>query len=182
MKRILFLHSIIPFFLLSLFVITSLILPKKVHAQFDCSLCSSQCNSTQQCVPSSVDQTKCTCTNINNPNPVNSVFGQIKPPPGANRFGTGNFQDGLIPFINIILRLVFLVAGLWAFFNILFAGFMFMQAGGDPKAIGNAWGKIWQSFVGLLILTSSFLIAAIIGIVMFGSPTALLNPVLTGAP
>ncbi len=94
----------------------------------------------------------------------------------------GSFCKGLVPFINNILRLFFIIAGLIAFLNILLAGFMFMSAGGDPKAIQGAWGKIWQSFIGLLVLVAAFLISAIIGIVIFGNPTAILNPILTGAP
>ncbi len=111
---------------------------------------------------------------------INNVIGTIKPPPGIVQYG--NFCTGAMSFANNILRLFFIVSGLWAFLNIVIAGFQFMQAGGDPKAIQAAWAKIWQSFVGLLILVSSFLIAAIIGIVIFHNPGAILNPTITGAP
>lgn len=111
---------------------------------------------------------------------INNVFGILNPPPGADKYG--NFCTGAMSFANNILRLFFIVSGLWAFLNIVIAGFQFMQAGGDPKKIEQAWAKIWQSFVGLLILVSSFLIAAIIGIVVFHDPGAILNPTITGAP
>lgn len=110
----------------------------------------------------------------------NNPFGIVKPPPGADKYGS--FCTGFIPFLNNILRIFFIIAGLFAFVNLVIAGFEFMQAGGDAKQIEKAWAKIWQSFVGLLILVSSFAIAALIGIVLFKDPGAILNPVITGAP
>jgi hypothetical protein len=88
---------------------------------------------------------------------------------------TGKFT-GIADFFNSILRLLFAVAGIWAFINLIIAGFQFMTAGGDSKNISKAWNRIWQSFLGLLIIVCSFLIAAIIGIVIFNDPTAILLP------
>lgn len=85
---------------------------------------------------------------------------------------------GIISFLNIILKLIFIVAGLFAFFNIVIAGFDFINAGGDPKKVASAWERIWQSVLGLLIIVSSFLLAAIIGLILFKDPSAILNPKL----
>lgn len=85
---------------------------------------------------------------------------------------------GLIGFFNNILKLIFIVAGLYAFVNIILAGFGFMSAGGDPKVFGKSWQRIYQTILGLAIIVASFLIAAIIGIVFFKNPTALLQPSL----
>ena len=108
------------------------------------------------------------------------IIGCITPPafitPGIDP-GTGQLT-GIMVFLNSLLRLVFIAAGLFGFFNLIIAGFQFMTAGGDPKAIGKAWEKIWQSFVGLLIIVSSFLLAAIIGILLFRDPFAILKPTL----
>jgi hypothetical protein len=145
------------------------------------------------CVGGSCTNVGTSCAQIgaqsceNNPNicsansgATDDIFGKVKPPPGVSRFG--NFNQGLIPFANIILRAVFIIAGLYAFINIIMAGFQYLSAGGDPKAIGHAWEKIWQSFVGLLILVASFLLAALVGIIFFGDPMFILNPKITGAP
>lgn len=68
------------------------------------------------------------------------------------------------------LRVIFFVGGIWAFINIITAGFQFMNAAGDPKAIQAAWGRIWQSLLGLLIIASSFVISAIVGYLIFKDP------------
>lgn len=85
---------------------------------------------------------------------------------------------GLIAFGNTILRLAFIIGGIWALLNIVLAGYGFLGAGGDPKNITKAWARMWQSMVGLMIIVSSFALAAIIGIVVFNDPTAILIPKL----
>lgn len=104
-------------------------------------------------------------------------------PPGTGLLATppidstGKFT-GIVSLLNSFLKLIFIAAGLWGFFNIIFAGFSFMNAGGDPKNITKAWDKIWQSIVGLLIIVLSFLLAAIIGIILFRDPMYILQPSL----
>ena len=119
------------------------------------------------------------------------IFGDIKNPftisgvpiPGL---GTGLTDAsptnpfGLIFLFNNLLRLIFVVGGLFAFIQILLAGFQFISAGGDPKGIESAWGKIWQSIVGLLIMVLSFGLAALFGILLYGDALAILNPKLYG--
>ena len=86
--------------------------------------------------------------------------------------GTG----GLILMINNTLRLVFIAAGMYAFINILIAGGKYMTAGGDAAQIEECWAKIWQSFVGLIIMIGAFAFAVLIGQLFFGDAGALLNP------
>lgn len=112
---------------------------------------------------------------------TDDIFGQISPPISGLPEGitqTGE-MPGVVALINIVLRIIFIVAGVYALFNIIIAGMTFIGAGGDPKKVVQAWEKIWQSFLGLVIIVCSFLIAAIIGIILFGDPTYILNPKLT---
>lgn len=106
-------------------------------------------------------------------------LGCITPPsfisPGVT---TGGQLPGIIFMINTILRLIFIAAGIWALFNLILAGFQFMTGGGDPKEVSKAWTKIWQTMLGLLIIVASFLIAAILGMLLFHDPGAILNPSL----
>jgi hypothetical protein len=53
-----------------------------------------------------------------------------------------------------------------------------MTAGGDPKNFSKAWDRIWQTLMGLMVIVASFLLAAIIGILFFKNPTAILQPTL----
>jgi hypothetical protein len=112
------------------------------------------------------------------PDPTDPI-GKITPPswwtlPGIDPI-TGQLI-GPIGLLNSFLKLIFIVAGLWAFLNLILAGFGFISAGGDPKNVTKAWDKIWQTLVGLLIIVASFLLAAIFGMLLFKDPTAILQP------
>lgn len=103
------------------------------------------------------------------------IFGKVSPPPGIDKY-KGLTEGGLVSFLNVILNLLVVVAGLYALFNLIFAGYQFMSAGGDQKAVEAAWGKIWQSLLGLTIVAGSFLLAALFGWLIFGDASAILKP------
>lgn len=107
-----------------------------------------------------------------------NIFGKVQPPPGIDKY-KGLTEGGLVSFLNVILNLLVVVAGLYALFNLIFAGYQFMSAGGDPKNVEAAWNKIWQSLLGLVIVAGAFLLAAVFGQLIFGSPYAILNPTLS---
>lgn len=109
-----------------------------------------------------------------------SLFGKIAPPPGVAEYG--DFQTGMIKFANNLLKLIITGAAIFAFINIIIAGYNFLGAGGDSKKIESAWSKIWQSFLGLLIVAGSFVLAAIFGYLIFGDPGAILSPQIYGPP
>ncbi|MBI3380211.1 hypothetical protein HY029_05650 [Candidatus Gottesmanbacteria bacterium] len=118
------------------------------------------------------------------PSDPGCAIGKLSPLPGMDPGIdpiTGQFT-GIVVFLNSILRLVFIVAGIWAFLNFIIAGYGFMNAGGDGKNITKAWDRIWQTFLGLLVIVASFLLAAIAGILIFHNAGAILNPTLGGAP
>ena len=107
-----------------------------------------------------------------------SLIGTVKSPlPAAYQSVAGG---GLILFLTNILRLVFVVSGIFAFINLILAGFQFMSAGGDPKAVEKAWGKIWQSLMGLILVVGSFALAALFGYLLFGNAGFILNPQIYG--
>ncbi|MEK7521337.1 MAG: hypothetical protein AAB599_00845 [Patescibacteria group bacterium] len=101
------------------------------------------------------------------------IFGSITHPTGST-----SGVAGLGNLIGAVLQLLVVIAGIWALFNFILAGYQFIQAGGDSKAVSAAWARIWQSLVGIVIVAASFLFAAIIGQIFFGSPTAILSPKL----
>lgn len=106
----------------------------------------------------------------------------ISPPPGISKWiGSGEGAvPGLVPFFNALLKLIVVLAGLFAFFNLIIAGYQFMSAGGDSKKVSEASSKIWQSLIGLLIVAGSFVLAAIFGWLLFGDARAILVPAIYG--
>lgn len=111
---------------------------------------------------------------------MDDVVGTVTNPlPGAYQNLEGS-PGGLVLFLTNILRLVFVVAGIWAFINFIIAGFQYMTAAGDTKSLTAAWARIWQSLVGMVIIVGSFALAALLGQLFFGDPTAILSPTLYG--
>jgi len=133
------------------------------------------CYGGSRCLPGmegSLADTPCTSD-------ADCLIGKVAPPPGVLQWITNNpggAVPGLIPFLNALIQLLIVLAGLYTLFNLIMAGYGFMSAGGDPKGIEKAWAKIWQSLLGLLIIAASFLLAAIFGWLLFKDPGAILNP------
>lgn len=105
-------------------------------------------------------------------------IGTIQQPSFYNNFGGGVAQGGVGNFLQLIFNLLIVGGGIYALFNFILAGYAFLSAGSDPKKVEGAWAKIWQSVIGLVFIAGSFLLAAIFGQLIFGSPTAILNPSL----
>ena len=101
------------------------------------------------------------------------IFGQVTPPPGVSAIGPD--ISGLATLLNVVVKTLIVIAGLYSFINIILAGYQFLSAGGDSKAVQNAWAKLWQTLIGLLFVAGSFVLAAIFGQLIFKDPTALLQ-------
>lgn len=106
-----------------------------------------------------------------------AIWGNISPPPGVNKYGSDvvGGASGLQLFISNGVKTIIAFAGVYAFFNILFAGYAFMSAGGNPEKIGQAWSKIYQTMIGLLVAAGSFVLAALFGYLIFKDPNALIQ-------
>jgi len=114
---------------------------------------------------------------ISKPVQAAGIFGQIKPPPGVDKYSGGQ-GAGLVKLLNNILRLLIVGAGLFALFNFIIAGYEFITAGGDAQKINQAWAKIWQSLLGLVVAAGSFTLAAVFGKLIFGRWDAILTPTI----
>lgn len=107
-----------------------------------------------------------------------NIFGPITNP---NPYGDiSNPGKGIVGFANNILKLVLVGGGIFVFINFISAGFSYIQAGGEPKKLEQISGKIVNSIVGLVLMAGSFVIAAILGQIIFGDATAILNPKIYG--
>jgi len=107
------------------------------------------------------------------------IVGTINNP--LTKYGAYNAQGGgLIGLFTNVLRLVFVVAGIYALMNFIIAGYQYMTAGGDSKALSSAWSRIWQTLFGLVIIVSSFALAALFGYLIFGDAGFILRPSIYG--
>lgn len=106
------------------------------------------------------------------------VIGTIEP--GKEFLPYGSLGTGVMQFFTNILRLIFVGAGIYTFMNLITAGFQYMSAGGDTKALTAAWARIWQTLLGLLIIVASFAIASLFGYLFFGNAGFILNPKIYG--
>ncbi len=108
-------------------------------------------------------------------------FGTITPPRAVSNFGDIE-SGGLGNFLNLILRVMIIGAGIYALFNFVMAGYAFLSAGDDSKKVEGAWGKIWQSALGLAVAAGAFVLAAIFGQLIFGDWNFILNPSIPETP
>lgn len=109
---------------------------------------------------------------------TSDIVGQVTNPlPHAYQ---GVTSGGLVLFITNIIRFLFVAAGIFAFINLILAGFQYMSAGGDTKAMSQAFAKIWGSLLGLVIVVGSFALASLFGYLLFGDAGFILNPKIYG--
>jgi hypothetical protein len=103
------------------------------------------------------------------------IFGNIPQPSPLTNFG--DVETGAIGnFLNIILRTLIAVGGVYALINLILAGYSFMSAGDDTKKVAGAWAKIWQTLLGLAFVAGSFVLAAIFGKLLYNNWAAILTP------
>ena len=113
---------------------------------------------------------------------MDNIVGHVTNPlPSAYQSLTGSGSSGgLILFFSNILRVVFVVAGIYAFVNFIIAGFQYMSSAGDSKALTSALNRIWYSLLGLIIVVGSFALASLVGWIIFGNANFILKPQIYG--
>lgn len=110
-----------------------------------------------------------------------SPFGTIQPPEAVQKYGVlGGSGGGLVQFISNLIVLVTVLGGVWALFNIILAGFALVTSDGDPKKVGQMTEKITTSFIGLLVMVSAPLLAALLGLLIAGRADYFLRPEIFG--
>jgi hypothetical protein len=115
-----------------------------------------------------------TINNLHNLIAQANPFGKINAPPGVNKFS----PNGVIAtstFLTILMRTLIVAAGVYAVFSFIIAGYTFMSAGGDSKKVEAAWARIWQTILGLAFAAGAFVLAGLIGLLLFRDVTALLQ-------
>jgi hypothetical protein len=122
------------------------------------------------------------CECVNSSSTDDEIFGTIEPPAGVAQYDAAAppGQTGLITFLSNIIRIGTVVAGVWVMVNFILAGWTYITSSGDAKAHTEATSKMTFSIVGIVIIVAAYTVAAIIGLVVFGDATYILNPRFTG--
>jgi hypothetical protein len=104
-----------------------------------------------------------------------NIWGSVQQPAALARFG-GVESGGIGKLLQVFVGILIALGVIWAFINLILAGYQFMSAGDDTKKVAGAWSKIWQTLLGLALVAGSFVLAAIFGQLIFGDPGAILAP------
>ena len=109
----------------------------------------------------------------------------IKPVLASDFIGTVTLPAGIptqttsvAPFISTIVRFILVIGGLFTLWQFLTGGLGMITGGADKGKITEAQNKITMAITGLIIMAASFLIIGIMGQLLFGNVTAILNPQL----
>jgi succinate dehydrogenase/fumarate reductase cytochrome b subunit len=102
-----------------------------------------------------------------------AIFGNIANPTAISSTN----GSGLFTLLSNLFKLAGVVAGIFFVVQIILAGFGYLSASGDPKKTEVAFAKIWQSILGLAIVASAFVLAAVIGSL---TGINILNPTIYG--
>ncbi len=111
------------------------------------------------------------------PQNIKDIFGQAFPPPGIEKYSSGDVL-GLTLLLNNILKLSIFAAGLYTLINLIISGIQYIGSSGNPEMIKQASSRIWLSLLGLVIVAGSLVLAAVIGLIFFNDPSAILSPTI----
>lgn len=75
--------------------------------------------------------------------------------------------------ISVIIGVMTAVAAIWFIFQFIIAGYQWIQSGGDKNNLTQARDKITNSFIGLVIVVSAWIVIGVIGGVL---GLSILNP------
>ena len=168
-----------------------------IHAAEGCSPCTS--NTSLQCCSGCSDLDNCVsnhfCVEVVGLGLVRPIGGEcgsaliggVNPPNAIQRYNLRAAMDqqttvgaiGIFYFVVAGLRLFFIIAGLLVFGNFIYAGYIYITQAGDSKAHTLVRERVTFSIVGLVVMVSAFIVASLIGAIVFGDAGFILNPSIT---
>lgn len=81
-------------------------------------------------------------------------------------------------FISVIVQFITIIAGLYALWQFVIGGFGYITSGGDKGKVQQSTQQIMMSILGLAVIGASFILADIVGRLLFGPDFNLLAPIL----
>ena len=101
------------------------------------------------------------------------VVGQITAP------GTVVDDPSLVgKFISTIIVFITVVAGLYAFIQLILGGFGYITSAGDKGKVQESTQRMLYAIIGLVTIGASFIISSIVGKLVFGPGFNILSPSL----
>ena len=101
-------------------------------------------------------------------------------PPGIDQYWAINEPQGIIVFANNLMKVAIYGSMLVATVNLIVSGIQYVGSSGHPEGLKTATSRIWISILGLVVAGASLVIAGILGIIFFGSATAIITPTIYG--
>ena len=109
------------------------------------------------------------------------IIGTINNPTTYSGYDTlQGANKGLTLFITNLVYLIMTLAGLFTLVNLILAGYLYLGSNGNPQQITAAANKILQSLIGLVVVAAAFVIANLIGYLLFQDPNFLFKPQFMG--
>ncbi|MDZ7586264.1 MAG: hypothetical protein U0946_00795 [Patescibacteria group bacterium] len=112
------------------------------------------------------------------PTEIQDFFKAPAAPPGLAEYEANPALSPLILFFSNIYRLAIFGIFIYAIINFFISAIQYIGSAGNPETLKQASGRIWISFLGLIIVAVALLLAAVIGIVFFHDARFLLNPAI----
>lgn len=110
--------------------------------------------------------------------PQTHVIGTLQKPDPITNFGdlaAGSSGDGPLKFFNNVLNFAIVLAGVFTLVNFILSAYNYLSSNGEPQKITNAGNLFLKSIIGLAIVGSTFVIAGLIGLILYKNPTALID-------
>ncbi len=110
------------------------------------------------------------------------VFGEVTAPQGVAQYNdaAGASGIGLILFISNMIKFGAVIAGIWVLFNFITAGYEYITSAGDTGAHKKVQEKLTTSVIGLVLIVTAYTIAGLLGLIIFGDASYILNPKICG--
>ena len=110
---------------------------------------------------------------------MSNFFGTIENPI-EDSYGGLFDANGPLSLLSNIFQAVALAGAFIAVLNMFNAGYKYIYSNGDPGLIEKANTQMIYSLIGILIIISTYMIAALIGWVFFGRADYLFRPEIFG--
>ena len=90
---------------------------------------------------------------------ITNIFGQITPPVGG--MGQNPVSD-LTSLISLLIRIVFIVAGILLLIYLLWGALDVIISGGDKEKLSKAQNKITNALIGIILMVAAIAIFGVI--------------------